>query len=179
MINCGRLRLLHNVKNVADSVFALFTSFSTLDIQQVIIGEQDPCEQQEQNTSVHPELPEIKEEVEELWSTQEGETVPVTSQENDKKTQSPCCQSKQADFWINAEAITEQCEALEPVSKLRTLVNHRLTAAVEEMLGLFETTVAEYEEEIHGLRKLLGETAKPEGLLFYYLIICSTLMKCI
>lgn len=163
LISCG---WLHDDENV-DSVFALCSSFSTLDVQQVIIGEHVPYEQQEQNSSVHPELPQIKEEVEELWSIQEGEHVPVKSQENDEKTQSSCCQSKQADFCINSEAVAEQCDASEPVRKLRTLVNHRLTAAVEEMLGLFETTVAEYEEEIQGLRKLLGETVVPEGLLFF------------
>ncbi|KAF7644502.1 hypothetical protein LDENG_00221020 [Lucifuga dentata] len=32
---------------------------------------------------------------------------------------------------------------------LRELVNQRLTAAVEEILGLCERTISEYEEEFH------------------------------
>lgn len=120
----------------------------------MIIGEHFLYEQHEQNSSVQPELPQIKEEAKNLWSIQDVEPVPVQSQENDKKIQSP---------WIHAEALAEECEASEPVRKLRTLVNHRLATAVEEMLVLFEATVAEYEEEI---RKLHGETSKPGGLLF-------------
>lgn len=34
------------------------------------------------------------------------------------------------------------------VEKLRVLVAERLTAAVEEIFGLFERTVAEYEEQL-------------------------------
>ncbi|KAM3858868.1 zinc finger X-chromosomal protein-like [Diretmus argenteus] len=33
------------------------------------------------------------------------------------------------------------------IQMLRALVNQRLTAAVEEIFGLFETTIAEYEKK--------------------------------
>lgn len=140
--------------------------FSTLDIQQVIIGEQVPSKPQEQSRNLDPELPRIKEEVEELWSSQEGAQLqgpaPVKSDDDDEKAQSSHLQSKQGDEGIKAEAAGKECKGSEPVGMLRMLVKRRLTSAVEEMLGLFETTVAEYEEEIQGLHKLLEETVKPE-----------------
>ncbi|XP_071397777.1 gastrula zinc finger protein XlCGF57.1-like [Centroberyx affinis] len=55
------------------------------------------------------------------------------------------------------------------VQKLRALVNQRLTAADEEIFGLFERTIAEYEEEasrskeeIDRQRKLLDAVLHPE-----------------
>ncbi len=55
------------------------------------------------------------------------------------------------------------------VEMLRVVVNQRLTAAVEEISGLFERTIAEYEEELcHSkrenkrLRKVLDAVLKPE-----------------
>ncbi|XP_039989567.1 zinc finger protein 543-like isoform X1 [Xiphias gladius] len=42
------------------------------------------------------------------------------------------------------------------------LVKQRLTSAGDEIFGLFETTLAEYEKEIEGLHKLLEETVKSE-----------------
>lgn len=52
---------------------------------------------------------------------------------------------------------------------LRVLVNRRLSAAVEEIFGLFERTIAEYEEERfrsqrenERQRKLLEAVLKPE-----------------
>ncbi|XP_071378224.1 zinc finger and SCAN domain-containing protein 12-like isoform X2 [Centroberyx affinis] len=55
------------------------------------------------------------------------------------------------------------------VQKLRALVNQRLTAAAEEIFGLFERTIAEYEEEasrskeeIDRQRKLLDAVLNPE-----------------
>ncbi|XP_056255309.1 zinc finger protein 568-like [Seriola aureovittata] len=46
------------------------------------------------------------------------------------------------------------------VQMLRALVNQRLTAAAEEIFGLFERTIAEYEEEIGRQRRLLQEAVK-------------------
>ncbi len=40
---------------------------------------------------------------------------------------------------------------------LRAFVNHRLTAAAEEIFGLFERTIAEYEEEMDRQRSLLRD----------------------
>ncbi|XP_029915823.1 zinc finger protein 2 homolog [Myripristis murdjan] len=48
------------------------------------------------------------------------------------------------------------------VQTLRTFVNQRLTAAVEEILGVFEKTIVVYEEEIERQRRLLDIVLKPE-----------------
>ncbi|XP_059180047.1 zinc finger protein 32-like [Centropristis striata] len=55
---------------------------------------------------------------------------------------------------------------------LRSLVKQRLTAAAEEIFGLFETTIAEYEEELcrskeenERKQKLLDDVLNPELLL--------------
>uniref|UniRef100_UPI003AB03581 uncharacterized protein n=1 Tax=Centroberyx gerrardi TaxID=166262 RepID=UPI003AB03581 len=48
------------------------------------------------------------------------------------------------------------------VQQLRASVKQRLTAAVEEIFGLFERTIAEYEEEIDRQRRLLEDVLKPE-----------------
>ncbi|XP_078146586.1 uncharacterized protein LOC139918258 isoform X1 [Centroberyx gerrardi] len=45
---------------------------------------------------------------------------------------------------------------------LRTFVNERLTAAAEEILGVFEKTIEVYEEEIDRQRRLLEIVLKPE-----------------
>ncbi|XP_023253061.1 zinc finger protein 835-like [Seriola lalandi dorsalis] len=49
------------------------------------------------------------------------------------------------------------------IRTLRTLVNQRLSAAVEEIFRLFETTIAEYEEEIQRQRRLLEVAERPVG----------------
>ncbi|XP_070759823.1 uncharacterized protein [Enoplosus armatus] len=48
------------------------------------------------------------------------------------------------------------------VECLREFVNERLTAAAEEIFGVFKKTIGEYEEEIHRQRKLLDIFWKPE-----------------
>ncbi|XP_071396748.1 zinc finger protein 664-like [Centroberyx affinis] len=48
------------------------------------------------------------------------------------------------------------------VQSLRTLVNERLTAAAEEILGVFEKTIVVYEEEIDRQRRLLDIILNPE-----------------
>lgn len=47
------------------------------------------------------------------------------------------------------------------IRALRALVNQRLSTAVEEIFGLFETTIAEYEEEIERQRRLLEVVDEP------------------
>ncbi|XP_071345154.1 zinc finger protein 586-like isoform X2 [Trachinotus anak] len=49
------------------------------------------------------------------------------------------------------------------IRTLRTLVNQRLSTAVEEIFRLFETTLAEYEEEIERQRRLLEVVERPAG----------------
>ncbi|XP_049908175.1 zinc finger protein 664-like [Epinephelus moara] len=48
------------------------------------------------------------------------------------------------------------------VEYLREFVKERLTAAAEEIFGVFKTTIVEYEEEIDRLRRLLDIVWKPE-----------------
>ncbi|XP_029901364.1 uncharacterized protein LOC115354948 isoform X4 [Myripristis murdjan] len=53
------------------------------------------------------------------------------------------------DFLLFLETRKEIAE----IPDLRTLLNQRLTAAAEEILGLFEKTVAEYEDKVHQSEK--------------------------
>ncbi|XP_032371195.1 gastrula zinc finger protein XlCGF57.1 isoform X3 [Etheostoma spectabile] len=48
------------------------------------------------------------------------------------------------------------------IEYLREFVNERLTAAAEEIFGVFERTIVEYEEEIDRQRRLLDIVWKPE-----------------
>ncbi|TDH13145.1 hypothetical protein EPR50_G00054820 [Perca flavescens] len=48
------------------------------------------------------------------------------------------------------------------VQHLKQFVNERLTAAAEEIFGVFEKTIVEYEEEIGRQRRLLDLVCKPE-----------------
>nr|XP_033482952.1 zinc finger protein 664-like [Epinephelus lanceolatus] len=48
------------------------------------------------------------------------------------------------------------------VESLREFVNERLTAAAEEILGVFQRSIVEYEEEIDRQRRLLDIVLKPE-----------------
>ncbi|XP_044043551.1 zinc finger and SCAN domain-containing protein 22-like isoform X2 [Siniperca chuatsi] len=48
------------------------------------------------------------------------------------------------------------------VQTLRAFVSQRLSAAAEEIFELFERTIAEYEEELCGQRKLLDAVFQPE-----------------
>ncbi|XP_071345173.1 zinc finger protein 32-like [Trachinotus anak] len=48
------------------------------------------------------------------------------------------------------------------VETLRAFVNQRLTAAIEDIFGLLETTISNYEEEIDRQRRLLEDVDKPD-----------------
>ncbi|XP_045914811.1 zinc finger protein 260-like isoform X3 [Micropterus dolomieu] len=50
------------------------------------------------------------------------------------------------------------------VQTLRAFVNQRLCAAAEEIFGLFERTISEYEEEIDRQRSLLQDAQKDEAV---------------
>lgn len=60
------------------------------------------------------------------------------------------------------------------VQILRAFVNLRLTAAAEEIFGLFESTIAEYEQRIDRRRSGLEADVMPEtnsaGLELFHLI---------
>ncbi|XP_051239187.1 zinc finger protein 135-like isoform X4 [Dicentrarchus labrax] len=111
-----------------------------------------------------PEHLHIKEEQEGLRSSQEGEKlhgpVPVKSEDDEEKAPSSQLHQRQTDNQMKAVVNGEDCEGPEPARKLRVLVKQRLTAVVEEIFGLFETTLVEYEEEIESLHKLLEEAVK-------------------
>ncbi|XP_040893753.1 zinc finger and SCAN domain-containing protein 22-like [Toxotes jaculatrix] len=134
------------------------------DVQQVIIGEQLPPEQQEWSPGVDPDPTRIKEEQEELWSRQEGEQPqgPVTSEGDAGRAQSSQLRHRQTEQQVKAEVEGEDGEESASGRKLRLLVKQRLTSAVEDISGLFETTLAEYEKEIEGLHQLLQDTVKLE-----------------
>lgn len=51
------------------------------------------------------------------------------------------------------------------VEYLRDFVSERLTAAAEEIFGVFKQTIVEYEEELDRQRRLLGDVRKPETRL--------------
>ncbi|XP_073333291.1 uncharacterized protein [Pagrus major] len=55
-----------------------------------------------------------------------------------------------------------QANEMSSVECLRGFINERLTAAAEEIFGVFKKTVVEYEEEIDRQRKLLDIVWKPE-----------------
>ncbi|XP_044233115.1 zinc finger protein 271-like isoform X8 [Thunnus albacares] len=52
------------------------------------------------------------------------------------------------------------------VECLREFINERLTAAAEEIFGVFQKTIVEYEEEINRQRRLLDIVWKPEIKLY-------------
>lgn len=45
---------------------------------------------------------------------------------------------------------------------LKEFVNERLTAAAEEIFGVFKRTIEEYEEELKSQREMLAVVWKPE-----------------
>ncbi|XP_042344653.1 zinc finger protein with KRAB and SCAN domains 8-like isoform X2 [Plectropomus leopardus] len=53
-------------------------------------------------------------------------------------------------------------EKMSSVEYLREFVNKRLTAAAEEILGAFKTTIVQYEEELDRQRRLLDVIWKPQ-----------------
>lgn len=48
------------------------------------------------------------------------------------------------------------------VEYLREFINRRLTAAAEEIFGVFQKAIVEYEEEINRQRRLLDIVCKSE-----------------
>nr|XP_046273123.1 zinc finger protein 62 homolog isoform X2 [Scatophagus argus] len=110
------------------------------DVQQ-LSKEEDPPEQQDWSSSLDqeepPEPPHIKEEQEELWTSQQEEQL----------------QGLEETDIIKVSRFQD----------LKGLFKRRLpTAAREELMGLFETTISGYEKEIERQQKLLDVVLKPE-----------------
>ncbi|XP_049928212.1 uncharacterized protein LOC126407396 isoform X3 [Epinephelus moara] len=141
-------------------------------VQQVLVCKEEVLSEQQDS-----ELQHIKEEQEEVWSSQEGGQL--QGLEEDDVT----------GFPVNAVSVESgpqlQFTRLK-LKKMQTadglLVKQHLTAAVEQIVELFERTVTEYEkklsrsnEDIDRQRKLLDAVLKPEVRLhragWYPLII--------
>uniref|UniRef100_A0A4W6E715 C2H2-type domain-containing protein n=1 Tax=Lates calcarifer TaxID=8187 RepID=A0A4W6E715_LATCA len=58
------------------------------------------------------------------------------------------------------------------IQLLRAFVNQRLTVAVEEIIGAFERTLTEYEEEIERQRRLLGAENHSGIRIKLFLVFC-------
>ncbi|CAJ1057311.1 oocyte zinc finger protein XlCOF22-like [Xyrichtys novacula] len=139
-----------------DSHLTTTAPSNSAEIQKVIVGDQVPFKRLEWSPHACQEAPEshhIKEEQEELQSNQQNKQLPVRSEDDEEKTQ-PSHQER-AVKEIKTEADEEDCEESEVTKRMRVLVKQRLTAAVEEIFGLFETSLAEYEEKIRGFQKML------------------------
>ncbi|XP_078024398.1 uncharacterized protein LOC117262014 isoform X2 [Epinephelus lanceolatus] len=128
-------------------------------VQQVLVCKEEVLSEQQDS-----ELQHIKEEQEEVWSSQEGGQL--QGLEEDDVT----------GFPVNAVSVESgpqlQFTRLK-LKKMQTadglLVKQHLTAAVEQIVELFERTVTEYEkklsrsnEDIDRQRKLLDAVLKPE-----------------
>lgn len=64
-------------------------------------------------------------------------------------------------YYTHAHARTLTVE-MAAVENLRTVINERLTEAVEDILGVFTRTLSVYEEEICRQRTLLDIVLRPE-----------------
>ncbi|XP_050926197.1 zinc finger protein 112 isoform X2 [Lates calcarifer] len=171
--------------------------------EEEVLTEQQLCNQ-ERNSSLdqeEPEPPQIKEEQEEVCSSQEGEQLVLkqesqtfmltpTNEESEHSEaeanseqqllshNSPVAESQDQrgsqhvdpGSTTNVETQTKRRRLNNNIHNSVTTQNHcdteffkeRLTAAVKEMFGDFEQTIAEYEEEIARQRRLLNIVWKPE-----------------
>lgn len=133
------------------------------------MGEDVPFERLQWSPDVHeegPELRQIKKEQVEPQSSQRCKQLSVRSGDGEEETQQ--LQQSKAVLHIKIEADEEDHEGLELIKKMNVLVKQRLTAAVKEIFGFFETSLAEYEEEIKGFQKMLekaGVQVNTAGLL--------------
>ncbi|XP_034541040.1 oocyte zinc finger protein XlCOF22-like [Notolabrus celidotus] len=138
-----------------DSDLTTAASVPSAEIQRVIVGEEVPFEWLEWSPNAYqegPEPPDIKKEQVELQSSQDCKQLPVKSGDHEEKTE---LHQNKAATQIKIEADEEDREGSEVIRKMNVLVKQRLTAAAKEIFGLFETSLAEYEEEIKGFQKLL------------------------
>ncbi|XP_045557557.1 zinc finger protein 354C isoform X2 [Salmo salar] len=139
-----------------------------IDSLQLSVSEEEvPPEQQEWSPSLGQEDPEptqIKEEQEEVRTSQQEEQLQGLVDTRDSTFTPSCVKSECDQMDPHQEAILAEHPTLSPLktSKLqsfRVLLNECLTAsAAVEILGAVEETVAEYQEENDLLRRLLRRT---------------------
>eukprot|EP00063_Salmo_salar_P037380 XP_014012215.1 PREDICTED: zinc finger protein 714-like [Salmo salar] len=136
-------------------------------LQLSVSEEEVPPEQQEWSPSLGQEDPEptqIKEEQEEVRTSQQEEQLQGLVDTRDSTFTPSCVKSECDQMDPHQEAILAEHPTLSPLktSKLqsfRVLLNECLTAsAAVEILGAVEETVAEYQEENDLLRRLLRRT---------------------
>eukprot|EP00063_Salmo_salar_P037366 XP_014012201.1 PREDICTED: zinc finger protein 2-like isoform X5 [Salmo salar] len=136
-------------------------------LQLSVSEEEVPPEQQEWSPSLgqeDPETTQIKEEQEEVRTSQQEEQLQGLVDTKDSIFTPPCVRRECDQMDPHQEAIRAEHPTLSPLktSKLqlfRVLLNECLTAsAAVEILGAVEETVAEYQEENDLLRRLLGRT---------------------
>ncbi len=148
--------LLH--KLILFSNLCVYISLCPADVQPLLVRKEAvPLKEQEWRPHLDqkdkPVLLHIKEEEEELWSSQEGEQHH---------------RLEEADI-----AKMSRFQDLKELFKWQLL-----TAAREDLIGHFETTVSRYEEKIDHQQKLLDVVLKPEvklrraGLFFLLLQTC-------
>ncbi|XP_044192057.1 gastrula zinc finger protein XlCGF57.1-like isoform X4 [Thunnus albacares] len=120
-------------RKLLDAVFNPQLQLHRADVQQLLESKEEvPTEQQERSSSLDqedPEPPHIKEEQEELWTSQEGEQlqgleeadittftltlVPMTSEDDEEKPQSSQLHQRQTE-QMKTEADGEDCGGSEP-----------------------------------------------------------------
>ncbi|XP_054461506.1 zinc finger protein ZFP2-like [Anoplopoma fimbria] len=159
-------------RKLLDAVFNPQLRLQKADVQQLlVVKEEVPPEQHEWSSSLDqedPEPPHIKEEQEELWTSQEGEQLQGLEEADTKFSITPVKREVDEEEAHSTQRHQRQTEQME-LQILRSLVNQRLTAPAEEIFGLFERTIAEYEEELsrskeenERQRKLLDAVFKPQ-----------------
>ncbi|XP_068460273.1 zinc finger and BTB domain-containing protein 47-like [Clinocottus analis] len=120
-----------------------------------------------------PEPLHIKEDQEEFRCGCEGEQLQTLEEEDANKfpftavfvksdDEEGTAQSSRRPQRQTGPGADEDRGGPEPARRLRVLVEQRLTAAVEDIFGMFETTLAEYEREMERLQKLLEGSVKSD-----------------
>ncbi|XP_051278755.1 uncharacterized protein LOC127376153 [Dicentrarchus labrax] len=120
-----------------------------VDLQQCDLGRNSSLDQED------PEPPLIKEELEDLCTRQDGEQLAL-EQETEAFKLKPTY-----DATVHLTKTTTPLK-MSSVQRLRKFVHERLTAATEEIVGVFEKTIVVYEEEIRRQRRLLDVVLQPE-----------------
>ncbi|XP_059203373.1 zinc finger protein 91-like [Centropristis striata] len=146
-------------QKLLDAVYNPQLRLHRADVQQLLVHKEEiPSEQQDWSSSLDqkdPEPPQIKEEQQkDLWIKQEGEQLAELEEADFTKFSfTPTVRVTDGE---QTAFLTEflwrkrfcQCVEMSKGEMLRVLVKQRITAAAEEIFGLFERTITEYEEEL-------------------------------